>query len=138
SSTRVTRSWSWPRCERGPSATACSWSTHPLRSGRSRMGRSCECGSTSTAPRRSKPPGSSGSWRRSFRLGSLLARPGPGQLRERPPRAVVEDAPCGPEDRALERQRREELRPRRLTALRVRRLLLVDQAPDLLEELLAD
>jgi putative thioredoxin len=51
---------------------------------------------------------------------------------------VVEEAPDGAEDRALERKRREQLCPRCLAVLGIGGLLLVDQAPDLLEGLLAD
>src|SRR5919206_440125 len=53
-------------------------------------------------------------------------------------RAVIREALDEAEDRALEQQRRDQLRELDLAMLGVRRLLLVDQAPDLLEDLPSD
>jgi hypothetical protein len=50
---------------------------------------------------------------------------------------VIGESPRGSEDRPLQRQRRKHLRQRDLSMLGVWRLLVIDQAPDLLEELLA-
>lgn len=50
---------------------------------------------------------------------------------------MVEEAPDSTEDRAFERQRREELHPGRIAVLRVGRPLRVDQRPNALEDLSA-
>src|SRR4051794_26339567 len=69
-------------------------------------------------------------------LGALVARPGAGELREAVPGAVVGEPADEAEDRALEHQRAEQLHEAAgLAVLRVRRLVLVEQAPDLLEDL---
>jgi hypothetical protein len=51
---------------------------------------------------------------------------------------VVDGALRGPEDRAFDGERGEHLRLRDVPVLGLRRLVLVDQPPDLLEELLAE
>src|SRR5215218_1950374 len=75
---------------------------------------------------------------RLFRLGALFARPRAGGVRERDARAAIDRLLRRPEDRALDGRGRHELAPRRVAVLGLRRLLVVDQAPDLLEDLLAD
>src|SRR5215218_414584 len=67
----------------------------------------------------------------------LLARPGAGQFRERGAGPMVDQAFDEAEDRPLDEQRRDQLRPGEFAVLGLRRLLFVDQAPDLFEDLLA-
>src|SRR3954447_16802829 len=74
----------------------------------------------------------------SLRFGSLLARPFAGQFRERGAGAVVDQAFDEAEDRPLDEQRRDQLRPGEFPVLGLRRLLFVDQPPDLFEDLLAE
>src|SRR3954451_21558820 len=78
------------------------------------------------------PPG----LRRLLGLGALVARPRAGELGDAMARAVVGEAADEAEDRALDKERRDQLHEAaRLAVLRVGRLVLVDQAPDLLEDL---
>src|SRR5205823_10819001 len=73
-----------------------------------------------------------------FRLGLLLARPSPGEARECAPRFVVRGRPDGPEDRPLEGGGEQHLAERHVAVLGLRRLLVVNDSPDLLEQLLAE
>src|SRR5438045_166765 len=68
----------------------------------------------------------------------FLAGPRAGGVRERLARLVVDDRSRRLEDRALERGSSRHLAEARLAVLRLGRLLVVDQAPCLIEELLAD
>src|SRR4051794_6949077 len=71
-------------------------------------------------------------------VGLLLARPGARGVGERLTRLVVDDRARALEDGALERRRGHDLAEAGLAMRRLRRLLVVDQAPCLLEQLLAD
>src|SRR3954447_21027234 len=71
-------------------------------------------------------------------LGPLLAGPGAGELRPAVAAAVVHQPAHEPEDRPLDEQRHEHLRQRHLAVLGPRRLLVVDQAPHEVEDLLGD
>src|SRR3954451_16564833 len=69
-------------------------------------------------------------------LGTLVARPGAGETRHAVAGPVVGEAAHEPEDRALDHERGEQLHEAAgLAVLRVGRLVLVDEAPDLLEDL---
>src|SRR3954452_18383551 len=69
-------------------------------------------------------------------LGALVARPGAGETRHAVAGAVVGEPAHEPEDRALDHERGEQLHEAAgLAVLRVGRLVLVDEAPDLLEDL---
>src|SRR5918995_2225631 len=70
-------------------------------------------------------------------LGMPLPGPGPHRARERAPGAVVDHPPHRPEDRPLQRQGHGELGKRDVAVLGLRRILLVDQRPDPLEDRLA-
>src|SRR5205085_4326949 len=76
--------------------------------------------------------------RRSGRIGAILTRPAPSEPAENDTRAVVEYPANGPEDSPLEHECRYQLPPRNLPVLWVGRLLVVKDAPDTLEDLLAD
>src|SRR5215217_1186344 len=69
---------------------------------------------------------------------ALLARPGSGRAVEAAPRGVVGELLDGPEYGPLEGPREQQPRPADVAMLRVRRLLLIDHAPDLVEHLLAE
>src|SRR3954451_5999188 len=71
-------------------------------------------------------------------LGPLLAGPGAGELRPAVAAAVVHQPAHEPEDRPLDEQRHQHLRQRHLAVLGPRRLLVVDQAPDEVKDLLGD
>src|SRR3954452_21519405 len=71
-------------------------------------------------------------------LGLLLARPGTGGVGKRGACPVVDRRARGLEHGALDRGGGDHLRPRRLTVRRLRRFLVVDDAPQLLEQLLRD
>src|SRR6188768_1133371 len=74
----------------------------------------------------------------SLRFRPLLARPAAGQLGEGGAAAVVDEAFDQAEDRPLDHERGDQLRPGEFAVLGLRRLLFVDQPPDLFEDLLAD
>src|SRR4051794_26758408 len=76
--------------------------------------------------------------RRLLGLGRLLAGPAAGQAGEPAPAAVVDEPAHQPEDRALDQQGGDQLAELDVAVLGVRRLLLVHQAPELLEDLLGD
>src|SRR5215210_3011075 len=69
---------------------------------------------------------------------ALLARPGACGAVEAAPRRVVRALLDGAEYGALERAGEQQAAPADVAVLRVRRLLLVYEAPDLVERLLAD
>src|SRR5947199_4659848 len=71
-------------------------------------------------------------------LRMFLARPASGQFGECAPGPVVEQAPYRAEDRALQDQRGEHLLPVDFSVLGVGRLLVVEDAPEAFEGLLAD
>src|SRR4051812_12090728 len=73
-----------------------------------------------------------------LRLRCLLARPAAGEFGERGAAAVVDQPFHQAEDRPLDRQRGDQFRPGEFAMLGLRRLLVVDQSPDLFEDLLAD
>src|SRR5436305_15113815 len=73
-----------------------------------------------------------------FRLGCLLAGPRAGEPRKPAAGAVVEEACDDAGDRPLRGERDRELQVAHLAVLGVGRLLLVDEAPEPLEELLAE
>src|SRR3954452_12849173 len=83
-------------------------------------------------------PSVKGPCRALFLLGTLVARPGAGGVRERDARAAIHGFLRGAEDRALDGRGGDHLGPRRLAVLALGRLLVVDQAPHLLEQLLAE
>src|SRR5215211_6854398 len=66
-----------------------------------------------------------------LRIRAVLARPGAGGVGERRARAAVDRHLGGAEDRALHSRGRDDLAPRRIAMLGLRRLLVVDQTPDL-------
>src|SRR5947199_2095733 len=72
-----------------------------------------------------------------FRVRLFLARPGARDALERLPRAAIHGRARRSEDRAFERRRGEHLAPRGVAVLGLRGLALVDHAPGLLEDLLA-
>src|SRR5215213_8823090 len=72
-----------------------------------------------------------------FGIWALLARPRAGRAVEAAPGGVVRQFLDGPEDCALQRAREQQPPPADVAMLRVRRLLFVDQAPGLIEDLLA-
>src|SRR3954447_24402900 len=74
---------------------------------------------------------------RLLRLGRFFARPAAGHPREPAARAVIGQTAHRAEDRALDDQGGHELGERDLTVLGARCLLVVEQAPDLVEDLLA-
>src|SRR3954464_15993336 len=71
-------------------------------------------------------------------LGALLAGPGTGEPRPAVAAAVVDEAAHEPEECPLDEQRHEHLQQRHLAVLGPRRLLVVDQAPDEVEDPLGD
>src|SRR3954454_14351474 len=73
-----------------------------------------------------------------LRFRHLLAWPLTGDFGERGAAAVVDEAFGQAEDRALDRERGDQLRPGEFAVLGLRRLLVVYQPPDLFEDLLAD
>src|SRR3954469_18083799 len=73
-----------------------------------------------------------------LRLGTLFARPRARGVGEGGARAAVDGFLGGAEDCALKRARGGDLGPGGVAVLALGRLLVVDQAPDLLEDLLAD
>src|SRR5436190_10909770 len=75
---------------------------------------------------------------RLLRLRLFRAGPAAGHTGESLARAVVRRHPRGAEDGALQRGRGDQLGPRGQPVLALRRLLLIDEPPDLLEHLLAD
>src|SRR3954454_23040040 len=74
---------------------------------------------------------------KSGRLGPLFPRPASHQLAVCLTRPLIEEAAHDPKYGALERERHEQLRPRNLAMLGIGRLLVVDSAPEELEDLLA-
>src|SRR3954452_7385584 len=76
--------------------------------------------------------------RRLFGLGLLLARPAAGEVGESLSPSVIHGRARGTEYRSLEGGGGDQLAPRRHPVLGLRGLLFVDQAPDLLEDLLAE
>src|SRR5215218_7466505 len=70
-----------------------------------------------------------------LRLRPLLARPRAGRPRERAPAVMVGGLLHRAEDGPLDRRGDQQLRPVDLPVLGVRRLLVVEQAPDLVEDL---
>src|SRR5256885_15822179 len=75
--------------------------------------------------------------RGSLRLRGLLARPAPREPRESAARLMVDGGAHGAEDRALEGGGQEDLAEADVAMLGLRRLLVVDDSPRLLEDLLA-
>src|SRR3954447_21769161 len=71
-----------------------------------------------------------------LRLGPLFTRPLPGEPRPAVPGAMVDEAAHDPRDRPLDEQGDEHLHQRHLAVLGPRRLLVVDQAPREVEDLL--
>src|SRR5215216_3949218 len=71
-------------------------------------------------------------------LRAFLAGPAARELREPSAQAVVDEAADDPEHCALDDERRDELDPVDLPVLGPRRLLLIEQSPDEVEELLGD
>src|SRR5437899_4416255 len=76
--------------------------------------------------------------RRLFGLGLLVARPAAGEARESLARLVVHERPGALEDRPLEGRRRDHLAELDAPVLGRRRLLVVDHAPQAIEQLLAE
>src|SRR6476646_2631207 len=74
----------------------------------------------------------------SLRFRLLFAGPLPRRAREHATTLVVHQPAQHPEDRALEGQRGDQLRVLDLAVLGLGRLLVVDQPPELLEDLRAD
>src|SRR5207248_7206403 len=75
---------------------------------------------------------------RLFGLGLFLAGPASGEPRKGAPRLVIHGRADGAEDRTLERGGEQDLGEGHVAVLRLRRLLVVDHAPGLLEQLLAE
>src|ERR687883_259168 len=69
---------------------------------------------------------------------AFLARPSAGGAREGGAHAAVDDGLGAAEDGALEGARGDHLAPRGVAVLALRRVLVVKERPDLLEELLAE
>src|SRR3982751_1372298 len=67
-----------------------------------------------------------------------LPRPSAGQALEAHPGAAVDQPAHDPEDRPLHQHRQDHFPPRDIAVLGIRRLLVIDQTPKLLEELFAD
>src|ERR1700693_1507086 len=93
----------------------------------------CPRDSLNAAPARATPRCDA-----SLRLGGALARPCAGQAGERVARSMLGQTAHQSEQRAFERERKRELADRRGTLLRLRRLRVVDDAPEALKQLLAD
>lgn len=85
-----------------------------------------------------RPPAYAGLCGSLLRIWVLLAGPGAGGAVEGLPGAVVSGFLHGAEDRSLDGAGQKEAAPRYVAVLRVRRLFIVDQTPDLVEGLLAD
>src|SRR3954470_23054435 len=73
-----------------------------------------------------------------LRFRRFLAGPAAGELGERGAAAVVDQPFRQAEDRPLDRQRADQLRPGKFAVLGLRRLLVVNQSPDPFEDLLAE
>src|SRR3954464_3854077 len=76
--------------------------------------------------------------RGSLLLGLFLARPGARRVGEGGPHAAVHGHLGAAEYGALERPGGDHLAPRRVAVLALRRIVVVEQGPDLLEELIAE
>src|SRR5215211_2485630 len=89
------------------------------------------------ALRRGAAP-ASGRTSASLRLGPLFAGPRAGEAKVARPGAAIDQALGEAEDRTLERERDQKLRPGDLAVLRFGGLLVGDSAPDEVKDLLRD